>query len=255
MRTLSTLGLAAGLLSAVLASSGSAQEAAVAPATEKAPIATPPHIPPPPPIAGAPSSPSGNPQPPPPPNLRRVRGYGRYPAYPAYPGYPSPPPHGVYRPISLTLAIGPGALFGYSANGARETDPALSYNLFRLAFGIAPNLSLFVGFEGAGASSKDITTNTSAWLSQQIWSFGLQFHFLQRFYLRGGIGLASLQEETDFGTFSPRTHGTSYLAGVGFELVQTRDVALGLEATGSATRYAGSEWWQAAALNLTLAFF
>ncbi len=210
-----------------------------------------PYIPPPPANTAAPSYPPAGP----PPNTYGGQ-YGQYNPYGPYPsyGYPPPPPHGVFRPVSLTLSVGPGVLNGYGFDGRRETNLALSYSVFRLGFGVAPNFSLFIGYEGAGSSSTRGSTGTSSWLSQNIWSFGLQYHLHQRFYLRAGAGIGTVGDDTNQGTFTS-DNGTAFVAGVGYEFVQTPDIALGLEASGSVTKYAFDEWWQTAGVNLTLAFF
>lgn len=202
-----------------------------------APQATPPPNYPPPPPRWAPNAP-------PPQN-----------AYAPQWGYaPPPPPMGVYRPISFTLGVGPGVLMGpKKPNGKYERDFALSYNLFRLGFGVANNLALYIGFEGAGATSVSPETNEDSWLKQQAWTFGLQAYVLPRLYLRGGVGVGYLNETTDSVDYSS-TNGIAMSAAIGYEFLQSRHVALALDLSGNLTRYS-REIWGMGGLELTLSFF
>ncbi len=222
-----------------------------------------PPAPPPSPPSGDQTPPSGQYPPPPPKPVDQPPpsyppssppSYGYPPAY----GYPPrsyygpssyyPSVSGVYRPISFSIAAGPGALFGPG-----EHDLALSYNLFRLGFGVAPNLSFFISFEGAGTSTVNPLTEENSWLKQEVWSIGLQYHFLPPLYLRGGIGAGFVSESTAFDEFSGGT-GIAFTGALGFEFVQSRHVALALEAAVNGTKYS-RESWGMGGLNLALTFF
>jgi hypothetical protein len=152
----------------------------------------------------------------------------------------------VFRPFSFTFGAGPGIL-----RGPGERDMALTYG-FRVGIGVAPNVAFLVGLDGGGISTTSFSGDES-WLSQNIWSFGTQIHFLRRFFARAGLGIGHLREETDFETFYGG-NGVAFVGGAGFELVQSPDVALALELFGVSTRYA-SEIWSHGGVQFTLAVF
>jgi hypothetical protein len=175
--------------------------------------------------------------------------YNPYQRYPYSPSpYPAPTPRGVYRPFSLTIAGGPGALLGPD-----EHDFALSYSIFRLGIGLVPNFSFVFSLEGAGTTTTNPFTHEDSWLSQHAWLFGAQFHLLQRFYVRGGFGVAFLSEETS-SFYVDSTKGLAVTAAVGYEVLQTPHVALALELDGTGAKYS-NEWWQMGGLHLALSFF
>lgn len=227
-----------------------------APATATAPSA---------PASASPTPPQGYP-PPPPRYPQQQPGY-QYPQYP--PTYYAPaqqrrgwgyyPQHeGVYRPFSFSIGVGPGYLHGWGtdADGKAdaESDVALSYNLFRLGFGVVPNVSFILEFQGMGASTrtKDIY-NEASWLRQENWLLGIQYHFLQRMYLRGGFGAGFISESSNTAEFSGGT-GMAMSGAIGWEFVQTPHVALALDANGSVTKYS-NQYWSTAGLNLAVSFF
>lgn len=218
----------------------------------------------PPPRAYPPPPPRGYPPPPP-----RAPGYQQGYGQPGYgqqgygPGYGGvnqgrpnygyyvPPQElraGVYRPFSFTFSVGPGKLIGPG-----ENELAVTYNLFRLGFGIAPNLSFVLSFEGAGTNSVNPATGDDSWLKQETFLLGLQYHLERGFYLRGAVGQGSVSETTDFEKFNGGS-GVALSGAVGFEFVQTAHFALALDLNASTTRYA-RESWQTAGLNLALSFF
>jgi hypothetical protein len=214
------------------------------------------------PPSGEPSAPAPQYPPPPPRPVdqqpqppQQPPSYGYPPSYgvpPRYNSYYGPQnyyqPAGVYRPISFSIGAGPGALIGPG-----EHQLALSYNLFRIGFGVAPNLAFFVSFEGAGTSSINPATDEDSWLKQETWQLGLQFYLLPQVYIRGGIGAGFVNESTDFASFSGGT-GIAFSGALGYEFVQSRHVALALEAAGNATKYS-RESWAMTGLNLSLTFF
>jgi hypothetical protein len=154
----------------------------------------------------------------------------------------------VYRPFSFSFSVGPGALIGPG-----EHELALTYNLFRLGFGIAPNLSLVIGFEGAGTNSVNPDSGEDSWLKQETILLGVQYHFGRGLYVRGSVGQGSISETTDYDHYSGGS-GVAMSGAVGYEFVQTQHVALALDLNASSTRYA-RESWQTAGLNLALSFF
>jgi hypothetical protein len=162
--------------------------------------------------------------------------------------FPPPPPTGVFRPFSLTIGGGPGALVGPG-----EQDVALSHNLIRFGWGVVRNLSLYVSFEGVRAPSIHPRTHVRSWLSHDTISAGAQYHFHQRAYLRVGAGVATVSEQAGDETFDGG-NGTAGIAAVGVDLVQLPRAALSLEAAATAARYP-TEWWGSAGLNLALTLF
>jgi hypothetical protein len=216
-----------------------------APTTEEPP-APPRSYPPPPPRApegtAAPSYPSAPPAPPP--NYPPPRGQ-RYNAW----NYYRPQPEGIYRPFSFTVSAGPGGLFGPD-----DQRFALTYNLFRLGFGLAPNLSFVISLEGAGANSVNPYDHVHSWLSQNAWLLGIQYHLSQRLYVRGELGAASLSEHfRDMPTRWSDT-GLAVSGAVGFEFLQGRHASLALDLNGMFTDY-GAERWQTVGADLALSFF
>jgi hypothetical protein len=161
---------------------------------------------------------------------------------------PATPPGGVYRPFSFTAAAGPGALLGPGESGL-----AVSYQLFRLGLGVAPNYSVLFAFEGAGTNSVNPATNRASWLKQDIWQLGVQAHLRQRLYVRGGLGVGFVSEKVGGRTFDGG-RGLALCAAVGYEVVQLWFAAVALDLHGSTTRYA-RESWQTAGLDLAVSFF
>jgi hypothetical protein len=160
---------------------------------------------------------------------------------------------GLYRPFSFTVGVGPGYLHGWGNNFDSESSVALSYNLFRLGFGIAPHTQLTIAFEGAGANSTSPLTGEHSWLRQENWLLGLQYHFIPHFYVRGGIGAGFISESTAT-YFASGGTGFATAGAIGWEFVQTPHVAVALDANGSVTKYP-DQYWSTAGLNLAVSFF
>ena len=126
------------------------------------------------------------------------------PAYPygPPPGYgtpPVPPP-----PVLLLLSAAPparrlaarsrsrwaGGVGWLSPPGdPRDNDPSFDY-LARVGFGVTRNWLVFVGLDGAQVSTEDQDVTVTNYL------IGAQYFILRRFYVRGGLGLATFSEET-----------------------------------------------------------
>jgi hypothetical protein len=228
-------------------------EPAPPPAADQAPPPSRPYPPPPPPPIDQTPYPQTQ-YPPPPPGAGYPTGHSYLePPSGYYPGA------GIYRPISFSVGLGPSALVGPksclpdgSCSGVH--DLALSYNLFRLGFGVARNLSFIISFEGAGTSSISPQTGESSWLSQSVLTGGLQVHILPPLYLRGGIGAGWVNESTN-SVDNSLGGGIAFSGAVGFEFVQTMHTALALEAAGSVAKYSGNEVWGMAGVNLAVSFF
>ena len=207
----------------------------------------------------APAQPPPN-YPPPPPRYPSGGGYPPGGGYPGAPTYYAPAPQrqwsypevsGIYRPISFTIGVGPGYLHG--PQNTREL--AISYNLFRLGFGVIPNLAFVLEFQGTGVNTVNESYGEYSWLKQENWLLGLQYHFLRRMYLRGGVGAGFVSEHTEsFDIPGPGT-GLAMAGAIGFEFVQTPHVALALDLNGSVTKYARKEYWGTTGLNLAVSFY
>jgi hypothetical protein len=196
--------------------------------------------------------------PPPPPRYQNYQGYpqqqnawqgnvnqGRAPY-----GYYMPPEDmrgAVYRPFSFAFSIGPGALVGPG-----ESELALTYVL-RFGIGLAPNLSLVLGFEGAGTNSVNPDSGLDSWLKQETFLIGVQYHFVRGLYVRGAVGEGSISETTDYDRYSGGS-GVALSGAIGYEFLQSQHVSLALDLNGSTTRYA-RESWETAGLNLAVSFF
>jgi hypothetical protein len=221
-------------------------------------------------------TPPGNYPPPPPRAPAGQQPSYQYPPSQYPPNYPPPyyppqrvrraryetySPDGIYRPISFSLGIGPGLMWGPKFDGHPESDirgkAALSYNLFRLGFGIAPNLQLILAFEGTGTNSivpQGDFAGEHSWVTQHNWLLGLQFFFLQHFYVRGAAGLGTISESSA-SLDTSGGNGIAVAGAVGIELVQSRHAALGLELNGSHTTYDSNEHWTTGGLDMAVSFF
>lgn len=160
---------------------------------------------------------------------------------------PAPTVAGLRR-LSFTAALGPGALIGPG-----ERSLAVTYQLFRLGVGLAPNLALMFGFDGVGTNSVNPATGLDSWLRQDVWSLGLQAHVRPALYVRGGMGLGFVSEKAGGRKFSGG-RGVSASAAVGYELLQRQHVALSLDLNASLTKYA-RESWKTAGLQVALSIF
>jgi hypothetical protein len=138
--------------------------------------------------------------------------------------------------FSFTMGIGSGGFFGPG-----EKTLALSYQPFRLTYGLDPKLAVFLAFEGVGTSSVNPRTQQDSWLSQDTWSLGLQGRLAQRLYLRGGLGLGSVSETVGEETFEGG-RGLGVSGALGFDLWNRSHVGLSLELGGSYTHYARESW-------------
>ena len=246
------------LVASCIARVAAAQDAPAAGSAPAAAPAQPAPTPPPPPRG----------YPPPPPRAPAQGGYQHPQQYPPPPptyyapapqqgwGYNQPPSY-IYRPFSFTIGVGPGYLHGWGKDAVGDLDSessvALSYNLFRLGFGIAPNLAFWLGFEGAGANSTSPLTGEHSWLRQENWLLGIQWHFVPRLYVRGGVG-AGYISETSASVVASGGTGLATASAIGWEFVQTPHIALALDANGSITNYS-NQYWSTAGINLAVSFF
>lgn len=223
---------------------------APADAPGNAPTESPPESPPapPPPSASPPPAPYpaypygpppgyGTPPPPPAPY---------YPPPPAY-YYPPAPPRGIWRPFTFSLGLGFGWLSSPAAGFGddRDNDASLDY-LARLGFGVTRDWVVYLGLDGASVSTPAQDVSVTNFL------IGAQYFLARRFYLRGGLGLATYSEETALDDYS--TAGQGFLAAAGFELVQGESVAFGAEWAGAYSRFSGGNYFKSGLLAV-LSFY
>src|SRR5581483_10423036 len=97
------------------------------------------------------------------------------------------PPRAVYRPFTLAIGLGAGAL-SFRDSGGQTGEGGLSYTL-RVGLGVSRDWLVFVGVEGIG------TSHDSSGVWQTAYLLGAQCFVLDRLYLRGGFGLASASAE------------------------------------------------------------
>jgi hypothetical protein len=103
---------------------------------------------------------------------------------------------------------------------------------------------VFLGVDGAAVGAPE--------LSQTNYLLGAQFFFLPRFYGRGGVGLATVSEQTELDSYG--SAGQAFLAGVGAELLQGDSVALGVEWSSALARFPSGSYFQNG-LCLALVFY
>jgi hypothetical protein len=170
--------------------------------------------------------------------------------YQSYQGQPPREIRGLpWRPISLTLSLG----------FASPTDSTVDYRDsgasigLRLGAAIAQRLVLTVGMEATNAQRDGYNENQWAFL------VGLQWFFLPQLYLRGAVGAGSVSTDDAqafaryFGRDDNGLHG-ALAAGLGVELLETADFALGVELAGTWLHLPGADWNSLGA-NLVVSFF
>lgn len=198
--------------------------------------------PPPPPGYGQPPSGYGAP----PPAYGQPYPYQRYAPSPAY--LPPPPiADGIYRPLSLSLAVGPGWLGYRDGQHHDDNDLGIAYGL-RLGFGLGRNVALTLGFEGTGATKAGYSFRQEAYL------VGLQIFLARVLYLRGGVGFGNVTQSDGLYLYGTDGPGFAANAAAGIELVQSSSSSLALEATATAVRYDASSWVMSA-IDLVFSFF
>lgn len=233
-------------------------------AQQSDPEQAPPSPPPPAPADAPPAPPTAPGDPPaapaPPPPLQPPPNYPKPP-----PGYPPPPPYGgppggapaphgyyprsyfpqpprpQYRPFTLGMGLGVGALAFHDEFGERQGEPGLSYTL-RVGFGITRSWLIFLGAEGTGVTHDDAGVWHTAYL------LGAQCFVIDRVYARGGLGLSTATIQDDSVT------GQALMAAAGFEFAQGYSTSLAVELSFTGARYPG-ETWSNGGLNFVLSFF
>jgi hypothetical protein len=143
-----------------------------------------------------------------------------------------------WRPVSLTLSLGFASLTDSTVD---YRDSGASFGL-RLGAEIAQRLALTVGLEGTNAQRDGYNENQWAFL------VGLQWFFLPQLYVRGAVGAGGVSTDDDDGLH------VALGGGLGFELVQMADFALGVELAGTWLHLPKADWNSLGA-NLVVSFF
>ncbi|HVV49140.1 MAG TPA: hypothetical protein VHO06_05745, partial [Polyangia bacterium] len=200
-----------------------------------------------PPVYGAPPAYAAPAYPPPayPPPYRPYR-YAPY-RYAPPPTYYTPPPRDpLYRPFTLGGGIGFGGLSFVDHSGQQAHQDGFSYT-FRLGFGLRPGLLLLWDLEGVAANYNTSTVSQTANL------VALQIFATQRFFLKGGFGVADAVED------NATQWGAAAMGGIGYELIQGWNWSFDIEATitGAHFNNNGSDqtWSNWSLVNFALNFF
>jgi hypothetical protein len=165
--------------------------------------------------------------------------------------YPQRPPTGVYRPFSFSLGLGPGLLT--RKNDLEKTSAGGVAHSVRFGFGVQPNLSVTLGYEGTAVRKNGYATSQSALL------VGVQYFVAQVLYLRVGMGIANETDEDDNG-FVTDQDGFGFQGVAGVDLIQSSNVSLALEAGLLVGQYAGykatgPETWSSAGINMVFSLY
>lgn len=204
----------------------------------------------PPPYAPPPGfvPPAASPPPPPtygPPPTYAAPSYSYPPSY--YQPYYPPARQRLDRPLTLGGGLGFGGVAFRDSAGNERGDNGMAYTL-RLGFGLRPGLILMWDFEGA------LVTNVHGRTSQNANLAALQIFLGQRFFIKGGFGLAQVVENG-----FPTRWGGAGMLGLGYELVQGWNWSLALEATVTGARYNYTDgydtWTNWSLVNFVVSFF
>ena len=201
------------------------------------------------PQAAPQESADSRPLPPPPPRSSANTGgtgYNPSTSYTPPTYYPPTPPDGVWRPFTFSVGLGPGFL-ALNNDKVKQADGGVAYSL-RFGFGVQPNLSVTLGFEGASGYREGVTATQTALL------LGVQFFATQLIYIRGGMGVANEEEVRDQLVIVDQ-QGFGFQGALGVDLIQAPNLSLSLEAGLLVGRYPGAigsngETWTSGGLNL-----
>jgi hypothetical protein len=190
--------------------------------------------------------------------------YGAPPRYAPPPVYapPRPYPYGPrpyyryapVRPRGITdrpFTIGGGVGFGglqLNQNGTATSQSGMSYTA-RLGVGLCPGLLLLWDIEGS------IVDRGPSVYSQTAQLAALQMFIGQRFFLKGGLGFAQVNQDDTFYT----NLGFAFMGGLGLELIQGWNWSLDVEATVTGAHYSfggrDETWLNWSIANFAVNFF
>jgi len=138
-------------------------------------------------------------------------------------------------------------------DGKKSSAGGIAYSV-RFGFGVKPDLSITLGFDGAAAQKNGTKASQSALL------LGVQYFITQVIYLRAGMGVANETEEDEFGALLVDQDGFAFQGGAGVDLIQASSLSLALEAGMLLGHYAGAagssgENWASLGLNLVFSLY
>jgi hypothetical protein len=158
------------------------------------------------------------------------------------------------RPRDITdrpFTIGGGVGFGglqLTQGGQRTSQAGTSYTA-RLGFGLRPGLILLWDIEGSSVYREGSHFSQTAQLA------ALQMFVGERFYLKGGMGAAQVNQDD----FNFTSWGFAWMGGAGFELVQGWHWSLAVEATVTGAHYTVADhdetWLNYSIANFAINFF
>jgi hypothetical protein len=208
-----------------------------------------------------------------PPGYGPPRGYGAPDGYQGYGGgYGAPPvygqPQSTYRyhhllqppaprrvtdrPFTIGGGIGFGGLGLNDGSGGNWNHHGLSYTA-RLGIGLRPGLLLLWDIEGSTVD-RSIVEGAVARVhsfSQTAQLAALQMFIGDRFFLKGGFGMAQFSRDDALYT----DWGGAVMGGLGLELVQGWNWSLDLESTVTAASYQNETMYNWSIANLAINLF
>jgi hypothetical protein len=151
------------------------------------------------------------------------------------------------RPFTIGGGVGFGGL--QLIQGGKATNQSgMSYTA-RLGLGLHPGLILMWDIEGS------IVDRGPSVFSQTAQLAALQIFVGDRFYLKGGMGLAQVNQDD----FNYTTWGFAWMGGIGVELVQGWHSSLAVESTITGAHYAfdthDETWLNWSIANFTVNFY
>jgi hypothetical protein len=134
------------------------------------------------------------------------------------------------------------------------TEGGVSYAV-RLGFGLTRRWLLMLGLEGMSFVGEN-SEGQDVGISHRLWMLGAQVFPIERLYLRAGFGLAVVSDDLS----NESDSGPGVLGGIGFEFVQTNNVALALEWASTVSNirnrsFQRDELWWVNGVNLAVSFY
>jgi hypothetical protein len=132
--------------------------------------------------------------------------------------------------------------------GQSTNQSGMSYTA-RIGLGLSPGLILMWDIEGS------IVDRGPSVFSQTAQLAALQIFVGDRFFLKGGMGLAQVNQDN----FNYTTWGFAWMGGIGLELIQGLDWSLDVESTVTGAHYAFANsdetWLNWSVANFAINFF
>jgi hypothetical protein len=170
--------------------------------------------------------------------------------YPPPPPPPPPPPRLIIdRPFTIGGGGGFGGLQFKDASGNVQTTSAGAFT-FRIGLGLRPGLILMWDMEGAIADNGDTTYRQTANLA------ALQIFVTNRLFLKGGLGVAQVSQQSHDSSSSSELGGAA-MGGIGYEVMQGWHWSIDVEATVTGAKYSNpsESWTNWSLVNFAINFF